>query len=316
MSSAWFDPSFSGKSLLRNAKTPRACRQEAFAYTYLAVICLVAATLSGAVLLHAFIPPLRYAVTLPLLFVAALSISLMLTRSALARQQERNLRAEHIFNAIVNDDAHIPAFTFLLRPYSQPAAAPEEPTAAPPDTSRTSLISDTAIYRAPPEQLTCEAQLMRALQAAAPLITLGAPVAHAGAGCILISDQEWTSAARALLSHARLILYAPSSRRDTNWASEQALATRLRHRTLIIDAPDDYAQQHDGRHNAAREWQALTAYLAEQGLRLPAHDPAGQLIHFPQSSAPRIHRLGPASRWGLCAYLEDTLALAQRPLGR
>ena len=83
-----------------------------------------------------------------------------------------------------------------------------------------------------------ETELAKALEMCAPLIALGQPGEHVGAGRIKIEDEKWESMFIDLASRAIAIFVVPATTKGTQWELDR-LANRvaLRRKTLLIIPP-------------------------------------------------------------------------------
>jgi hypothetical protein len=72
-------------------------------------------------------------------------------------------------------------------------------------------------YHAQPEMLDLETELEQSVREFGPLVALGRPGEHVGAGRIAIEDPDWQVAFIWLAQHARLIFVIPSFTEGTRW---------------------------------------------------------------------------------------------------
>ncbi len=189
------------------------------------------------------------------LCIGALMAALLLDLATWFSQRRRDLIAERVWRTLKAGGAPQP-FCLYLRPFASTdeidqSAAFATPLAAG-DVTHIAIGDDRA---------ELEAEIEWALRPIGPLVALGAPMEHQGAGRILVQDTEWRDAVRRLVDAARLIVLLPSSRMGTLWEVRQLLNGEALAKTLIIDPPNDHPEDSD-RFKAAAEWDAVRAAFA------------------------------------------------------
>lgn len=120
-----------------------------------------------------------------------------------------------------------------------------------------------------PYFLDLEHLLARALVPAAPLIALGRPGEHEGAGRVLTTEEDWREAVRRLLRCCGLIVVVPSAKEGTQWEIGEIIANGHIEKAVFIMPPSSPFERRD----AAADWEAARlATLERHGLTLPGYD--------------------------------------------
>jgi len=83
-----------------------------------------------------------------------------------------------------------------------------------------------------------ELALAKSVQRFGPLICLGLPLEHRGAGRAQVSDDAWQEAVRLMCAKADIIILAPSERPGTRWEVDYVLENGLIDRCVVINLPD------------------------------------------------------------------------------
>ena len=118
-----------------------------------------------------------------------------------------------------------------------------------------------------------------------PLVALGEPMEHVGAGRIRIGEDQWRDAVKLLSDHAALIILLPSSRPGTLWEVERLLESGLIARTIIVDPPN--AAGGKNHYDQGSEWAQVRAAFAQRGYVMPKDSRVGQLLYFGRERAPK-----------------------------
>jgi hypothetical protein len=214
----------------------------------------------------------------PTIVVAALFLlaGRLLTALADSRQQAgRDRRASALFASLVDNESgeeHVEPYALYLRPFS---------------TTGRMIVSNPKMrwlpvlpsYFATEETLEFETLLAEALAPDLPLIALGRPGEHIGAGRLAVADEEWQDVFQRLIQHASWIVMIPNDEGETRWEIEQLVTQGLLHKTLFIMPPMLRSRQPD----AADYWEKVRSGLAGLSLQLPRYNNAGQLFRLGQA---------------------------------
>lgn len=190
-------------------------------------------------------------------------------------QQGRDLRARALFEQLRAGEPVEP-FTLYLRPFASTDAIAEQAVRTIRPTTGGLIVST--------DRLEFEGEIERALRKHGPVVALGAPLEHRGAGRIAVSDDSWQEAIARLMQAARLIVLLPSPREGTLWEVDQLIDGGHLGKTLVIDPPNR-ASSASG-YDPAAEWAAIRAAFAERGYDLPADAKRGQLMRFEGGKVP------------------------------
>jgi len=236
-------------------------------------------------------------------FTALLVASLMLAQAVLegarsAGQHARDLRAAEIFDAVRTGRPAGP-FILYLRPFASTDAIAAHRLRAIP-VGRSGLVVHE-------DRLEIEGEIARALPRNAPLVALGQPLEHHGAGRIAVPDSQWQAAIEALMDAASLVLLLPSPREGTLWEVDRLIAGGHLGKTLILDPPNHGASRPD--YDPAAEWQGVQTAFARRGYGLPDDHRTGLLLSYaPGERAPRREPLGLDAARTLGAIVRRRLA--------
>ena len=187
-------------------------------------------------------------------------------------QRARDIRAQAIFKA-VSAGARARRYTLYLRPFASTNVI-----------SRTDF--STALGVTPlgvgfgafsGERVELEEQIERAVRPLGPLIALGTPLEHFGAGRVLVGETEWQGAIRQLMDRASLIVMLPSSRAGTLAEIAMVLESDLARKTVFLDPPQLGSQRV---YDKSKEWANVREAFAERGYRLPDATRRGALMFF------------------------------------
>ncbi len=238
-----------------------------------------------------------------LAFTGALAVGLLTAQACidgarLADQHRRDLVAADLFHAI-RTGRPVPPFILYLRPFASTDAIAHQHIRAIP-VGQTGLVVDA-------DRLEFEGEIEAALRGTAPLVALGRPLEHIGAGRIAVPDSHWKAAIEALMRAAALILLLPSPRTGTLWEIDQLIAGGHLARTLILDPPDHGSTRAD--YDPEAEWRAMQTAFARRGYGLPDDSRTGLVLRFhPGRAAPEQVRHGLDGTHALGAIVRQTLA--------
>ncbi|MEM0986858.1 MAG: hypothetical protein AAGJ32_11470 [Pseudomonadota bacterium] len=184
-------------------------------------------------------------------------------------QHRRDLRARDVFDAVRTGTQTEP-FILYLRPFvSTDALAGRRLTAV--RVGRGMVVNE--------DRLEIESEIEAALRPIAPLVALGQPLEHEGAGRIAVPETQWQDAIAALMQQAALIILLPSPRNGTLWEIDQLIDGGYLAKTLILDPPNYGSSRPD--YDPETEWQAVQVAFAQRGLAVPEDHREGLVLHFP-----------------------------------
>lgn len=218
-------------------------------------------------------------------------------------QNARDLEAQAILDAI-NAGQTPPPYVLYLRPFASTGRINMTDHAGAP----TAMLAVNTPTHGPSERLELERQIQRSTGGIGPLIALGAPVEHLGAGRIQAPDSDWRAVIIALMRHARLILLLPSSRDGTLWEIGTLFDNNLIARTILIDPPNVERRRIERLYDHAVEWADIQSAFADRGYHLPDETKDGALIHFdPLTKVPVASRFPMARPHKLRALMRRSL---------
>jgi len=121
-----------------------------------------------------------------------------------------------------------------------------------------------------------ESYLASAVRKLGPLVALGEPGEHLGAGRIKTSDADWQQAVKQLVENAKAVLIIPSDRPGTVWEVNHLRTENLLHKTVFIMPPE--ARGFDWR----ARWHEARKALGDFGAALPEYDRHGLMFRLNQ----------------------------------
>jgi hypothetical protein len=117
-----------------------------------------------------------------------------------------------------------------------------------------------------------EQLLAEALEQIAPLIALGQPGEHEGAGRIALGESEWREAIKLLSRSCRAIFVLPSFHEGTVWEISYLRDSNLLKKTVFLMPGADFAKSFD----LADHWNKSSEAIAERcGFWLPPYEEDG-----------------------------------------
>ena len=185
-------------------------------------------------------------------------------------QHRRDMEAGDILEALRRGEDR--AFCLYLRPFASTDALETHVT------RRVFTGGGPRQFILAGERLEFETELERAVRPLVPLVALGKPLEHEGAGRILVDDHEWQEVILCLMAAARLIILLPAARPGTLWEVEQILSCGYAGKTVIIDPPNRASSRED--YDPAARWQEIRLAFARAGYALPADDEGGLIVRF------------------------------------
>ncbi|MEN0060657.1 MAG: hypothetical protein AAGA48_00835 [Myxococcota bacterium] len=124
--------------------------------------------------------------------------------------------------------------------------------------------------------LDLETLFAMVLEPEAPLVALGKPEEHEGAGRVETNDATWTESFRALARHALLIIIVPTPGRSLEWEVSWLQEHNVLSKCLFVMPPGkpSLSQRFDWKP----EWDSIRSALKAKGLELPEHDHEGAMF--------------------------------------
>jgi hypothetical protein len=144
------------------------------------------------------------------------------------------------------------------------------------------------------EHRDLETLLSEAFETYEPMIALGLPGEHVGAGRILSEESTWKEEIELALVHASTIVMVPSHRAGTRWEVEW-LGRNGWDKTLFLMPPRDKFTRADN----TLAWEIAAQFLSPTSLRLPPYDARGMIFIVdrygnPQAGCPLWGNLRPS----------------------
>ena len=237
-----------------------------------------------------------------LLSVGALAAQAFFEIEGWLEQRYRDRKAAQIYDRL-QANLNEP-FTLYLRPFASTNEIDVE-------TARTIQIKGgvgAATHLVAADRLEFEAEIEKSLRGIGPLVALGQPLEHRGAGRILVEDAVWREAITALMSASRLIVLLPSSRAGTHWEVDRLLSEPdLMAKTVVIDPPDGSGPEDASEYDPAREWDGIRDAFNQRGYTLPEDDRDGRLLWFGSSREPALDADLGLGGGGLKRFAADVL---------
>jgi hypothetical protein len=246
------------------------------AFFYLIATAWLLAVLGGAGWIYLNLNLLewqQYALLGGAVLAAALGVTLFGTWGELYGQHDRDLRAQRVFEALRRGDTP-PAYTVYLRPFASTGEIEDVRIGTP-----GMGLGVTGV------QIELEEQIERAVRELGPLVALGQPLEHIGAGRIPVLEHEWRDAIKLIVSKARLIILLPSSRAGTLEEVAMLIDGGLIDRTVLIDPPNLGDSK---KFNQAAEWAQVREAFARRGFDIPDDSRSGLLLFFGGERAPKF----------------------------
>lgn len=249
------------------------------------------------------------------LFLAATSVGVILAQlfydlEGWFEQRGRDIDAAHLWDNLAADQ---PAGDFILylRPFISTNQIAETTHQVIP--IRATPTAGAPMFLAPAaDRVEFEEEIEKALRRIGPLVALGQPMEHMGAGRIRVSDEVWQDAIGRLIDRAALIILLPSPRPGTSWEVERVISSGALKRAILVDPPNERGSE-DGDYDPAAEWVGVRESFEQHGYQLPEDDPEGLLIHFGDSLAPeRAERISLADSEGHIRAFARKILKSQR----
>ncbi|MFT3723690.1 MAG: hypothetical protein QM773_08905 [Hyphomonadaceae bacterium] len=289
------------KALVGRVATPRAARAlEAWCFVFLGLI--VVGVVAGGLLLFGRVNSAAVLIGIEAAAII-LGASLMALLSRLAElfgQHARDIDAQALLAALRRGEGR-PPFTLYLRPFASTGEIDEEELAPLLVGGRTpGLGMISARYE-------LEHQIERATRKVGPLVALGLPLEHIGAGRIAVDETNWKEAVELLTRAAALIIMLPSSRAGTQWEISHILDGDMMQRTVIIDPPN-MPPRPGRRFNQAAEWGRVREVFAQHGYDMPADSKIGRMLFFGAGRAPEATtRLDIEAEGGIARFFRTVI---------
>jgi len=139
-----------------------------------------------------------------------------------------------------------------------------------------------------------ESLLAEALSLSTPLVALGEPGEHIGAGRAFLDEEEWREGFRNLASVAERILIVPSANEGTLWEIAWLKENNLLDKCLFIMPPESLFQYLLAVDMSAL-WDTARSALLDKGITLPEYDEDG--MFFTLDSGGNVAASVNPSRW-------------------
>lgn len=117
-----------------------------------------------------------------------------------------------------------------------------------------------------------------------PMIALGEPGEHVGAGRVLTTEQEWRSLVLKLIDRAPMILVVPSNRAGTLWEVGQLRDRSCLNKTVFLMPPASISEL-----PVKQDWQQARESLLSMGIDIPPHFEKGLLFSLNPDGSFRDH---------------------------
>jgi hypothetical protein len=267
------------RAIAGSARTSRAAKGGQAVFMFLAMAGLLGAAAAGvgAAWLRETDFTLYLAGVGGSVVAGAVWLAMFTTLADLSGQHGRDLEAQALFASLQRGEAPKRPFALYLRPFSSTNVFLEEVLA------RQSF--GASVFVATSTQFELEQQIEQATRRVGPLVALGEPLEHIGAGRIRIGEDQWRDAVKVLSDHAALIILLPSSRPGTLWEVERLLESGLIARTVVVDPPN--APGGRSHYDPGSEWAQVRAAFAQRGYAMPKDSRVGQLLYFGRERAPK-----------------------------
>lgn len=264
------------KAIVRLARGPRWARLlQAVAYVAAVVWLLGVFVVAARVTAASTYSELPMVVLFGAIVIAAIGASVFSALGDLFGQHARDLGAQSTYDAIIQGRTP-PRYTLYLRPFAATGAFSQVSMGVP---------MSGALGALGGAEVELEAQIERAVRPLGPLIALGQPLEHVGAGRILVDETGWREAIRLLMRHAELIVMLPSSRAGTLHEIEMIIDSDLIERTVLVDPPN-IARSKQFDHGS--EWAQVREVFASRNFTVPADSRAGLLLFYGKQRAPQL----------------------------
>jgi hypothetical protein len=248
-----------------NSVMPRATggSMSGFRAGWLSSILFALSVLAVGIVQSAFRYPIQTAIWAGLP-IAALGL-LARNWEAGRRQQNRDRMAGEILDRIGRGES--PRFSLYLRTFGVTGELP---------TGQQPLETVSPLLHGP--ILDFETLLAEAVEPVAPLVGLGQPGEHLGAGRIRTDDTAWQDFVLRLATRAELILVIPSGRPGTAWELKTLAGGDLWKKSVYLMPP--------GLAGTYPEtWNADRARLAADGVSIPEYSPWGMAFALDSNGA-------------------------------
>jgi hypothetical protein len=191
-------------------------------------------------------------------------------------QAKRDIRATHLMEACRSGSGDVGDFSLYLRAFETTGQMPFQRLEAVGYDGR----SGHDVH------VDFETSLAEALEKDAPVVALGRPGEHFGAGRILTDDASWQEDLAVLAKSATLLLVLPSTRPGTQWEIDWIIDNRMLHKTLWLQPPTQQGRLQDWlglngqRFDWKSAWQPILERLGERGISVPAYQKDGAIFTF------------------------------------
>lgn len=197
---------------------------------------------------------------------------LLMTLANFREQARRDKRASALFSSLIESqptEDHVVPFALYLRPFATTGRLIVT-------NPKRRWLPILPSYFEHEETLEFETLLSEALAPDLPLIALGKPGEHVGAGRLAVRDEDWRKVFLQLIGSARWILMIPNDEGETRWEVEQLVTQGYLHKTLFIMPPKLRSKELD----VTEYWQKAVSGLESLSIQLPQYNAAGQLFRL------------------------------------
>lgn len=190
------------------------------------------------------------------------------------RQHRREEKAQALFEQL-DGDTRVTDYVLYLRPFSTTGRL----AVSNPKRRWLPLLPG---YYEHQGTLEFESLLSQALPPALPLVALGRPGEHIGAGRIRVDDADWRDAFERLVAQAAWIVMIPSHEGETRWEVTRLISDGHLDKTVFLMPPQPPPAKGI---DLPVYWSTMREELSALGLEVPRYNPAGLFF-----------RIGPAGR--------------------
>jgi hypothetical protein len=225
------------------------------------------------------------------IFVGGIAVSVLLAQmffdlDGWFEQRGRDLQAQKVYDGLLETADHqstrSEGFILYLRPFASTDKIGVNVSNV---VTIRSNITVGPQYVAAADRVEFEEDIERALRPLGPLVALGKPLEHMGAGRIRVEDDVWQDAIKLLIDRAKLIVLLPSPRPGTCWEVEHLLSSGAVRKTMVVDPPNE-AGADTTEYDPELEWVGVKSTFLDYGYVLPEDCPDGQLLFFSAGTRP------------------------------
>jgi hypothetical protein len=131
-----------------------------------------------------------------------------------------------------------------------------------------------------------ETLLAQSFETYQPLIALGKPGEHIGAGRLLTEEETWRDKIEVLLTNSSTIVMIPSHRDGTRWEVEWIISRNQQRKAFFLMPPTDKFTKTAN----LESWRIAAEILGPLGLHLPQYSERGMIFTINEDGHPRATR--------------------------